>query len=89
VVAPRLVGVLEIAEMLGRSRQRASMLCARKGFPNPVELVAPIDDMTEAVVRAMFGQIRDGRVKVDEALAALTAGGHRLDASVSCGGSTT
>ena len=65
------------------------MLCARKGFPNPVELVAPIDDMTEAVVRAMFGQIRDGSVKVGEALAALTAGGHRLDASVSCGGSTT
>jgi hypothetical protein len=82
VVGLRLVGVSEIAEMLGISRQRASVLCARKGFPDPVELVAPIDDMTEAVVRAMFGQIQDGKITADEALAALKAGGHRLGASV-------
>ena len=58
------------------------MLCARKGFPDQVELVAPIDGMTEAVVRAMFGQIHEGKVTADEALAALAAGGHRLGRSV-------
>ena len=78
----RLVGVSEIAEALGVSRQRASVLCGRKGFPDQVELVAPIDEMTEAQVRAMFGQIHEGKVTVDEALAALEAGGHRLGRSV-------
>jgi hypothetical protein len=58
------------------------VLCARKGFPDQVEVVAPIDAMTEAVVRAMFGQIQDGKVNADEALAALEAGGHRLGRSV-------
>jgi hypothetical protein len=82
MAAARLVGVSEIAEMLDLSRQRASVLCARKGFPDQVELVAPIDAMTEAIVRAMFGQIRDGRVTADEALAALESGGHRLGRSV-------
>jgi hypothetical protein len=82
VIAPRLVGVSEIAEMLGVSRQRASVLCRSKGFPDQVELVAPIDEMTEAVVRAMFGQIQGGKVTADEALAALEAGGHRLGRSI-------
>ena len=82
MAAARLVGVSEIAEMLDVSRQRASQLCAYKGFPDQVELVAPIDEMTEAIVRAMFGQIRDGRVTADEALAALESGGHRLGRSV-------
>lgn len=82
LVPLRLVGVSEISEMLGISRQRASVLCARKGFPDPVELVAPIDELTEARVRAMFGQIRDNKMTADEALAALRAGGHRLGASV-------
>jgi hypothetical protein len=68
--------------MLGVSRQRASVLCARKGFPDQVELVTPIDGMSDAVVRAMFGQIKDDKVTADEALFALRAGGHRLGRSV-------
>jgi hypothetical protein len=38
--------------------------------------------MTEAVVRATFGQIEDGKLTADEALAALEAGSHRLGRSV-------
>jgi hypothetical protein len=77
VDALRLVGVSDIADMLGVSRQRASVLCARKGFPDPVDRVAPIDDMTIAVISALFSQ-REGTLTFEEAVAALEAGAHRL-----------
>jgi hypothetical protein len=51
----RPVGLSEIAELLGVS-------IPRKDFPDEVELVAPIDEMTEAAVRAMLGQSQDGNV---------------------------
>jgi hypothetical protein len=37
---PSLVGVSELAEMLGVSRQRASELQTRKGFPSPLANLA-------------------------------------------------
>ena len=77
MVALRLVGVSEIAQMLGVSKQRASVLCARKGFPDPVEHVAPVDEMTVAMVRGVFSE-RGDSVSFEEAMAALVAGSHRL-----------
>jgi hypothetical protein len=63
-----LVGVSEIAEMLGVSEQRASVPCARKGFPDPVERVAPIADTVE-IMRDLFSD--HGTVSFDEAVEAL------------------
>lgn len=36
---PELVGVAEIADMLGVTRQRASALQTRQGFPHPVAVL--------------------------------------------------
>jgi hypothetical protein len=71
-----LVGVSEIAEMLGVSKQRASVLCARKGFPDPVERVAPIDAMTVEIMRGHFSE--NGTVSFDEAVEALQSHSYRL-----------
>ena len=37
---PELVGIAEVAEMLGVSRQRASALQTREGFPQPLAVLA-------------------------------------------------
>ena len=50
----RLMGVSEIAELLGVSKQRASVLCNRKGFPEPVEYVIPVDDDTRQALVELF-----------------------------------
>ena len=50
----RLMGVSEIAELLGVSKQRASVLCNRKGFPDPVERVIPVDDDTRQALVELF-----------------------------------
>jgi hypothetical protein len=51
-MAGRLVGVAEIAELLDVSRQRADQLTRSKGWPDPVERVAPFDSyMVEAMER--------------------------------------
>jgi hypothetical protein len=71
-----LVGVSEIAQMLGVSKQRASVLCARKGFPDPVERVAPMDDMTVEIMRGLF--LDHGTVSFDEAVEALQSHAFRL-----------
>ncbi len=71
-----LVGVTEIAEMLGVSKQRASVLCARKGFPDPVERVAPIDAMTVEIMRDLFSD--HGTVSFEEAVEALQSHAYRL-----------
>ncbi len=39
-MTPRLVGVREIAKLLGLSRQRADQLVRTKGFPDPVAELA-------------------------------------------------
>ena len=56
----RLIGVSEIAELLGVSKQRASVLCNRKGFPDPVEYVIPVDDDTRQALVELYTQ-RAGR----------------------------
>ncbi|MGO9853730.1 MAG: hypothetical protein ACLPYY_01605 [Acidimicrobiales bacterium] len=48
-----LVGVAEVAELLGVSRQRADVLTRTKGFPEPVALVAPWDDEERVKIREL------------------------------------
>ena len=48
----RLVGVAEIAEMFGVSKQRASVLCTRKGFPDPATDVLVLDQCSRDAVIA-------------------------------------
>jgi hypothetical protein len=71
-----LVGVSEIAEMLGVSKQRASVLCARKGFPDPVERVAPIDAMMVEIMSGLFSE--NGTVSFDKVVEALQSHSYRL-----------
>jgi hypothetical protein len=71
-----LVGVSAIAEMLGVSKQRASVLCARKGFPDPIERIAPVDAMTVEIMRGLFSE--GGTVSFDAAVDALQSHSYRL-----------
>jgi len=50
------MGVSEIAELLSVSKQRASVLCNSKGFPDPVEAVIPVDEDTREALVKLYGQ---------------------------------
>jgi hypothetical protein len=50
------MGVSEIAELLNVSKQRASVLCNSKGFPDPVEAVVPVDDDTREALVKLYRQ---------------------------------
>jgi hypothetical protein len=50
----RLIGVSEIAVLLGVSKQRASILSSRKGFPDPMEHVIPVDDDTQKALVELY-----------------------------------
>ena len=54
------MGVSEIAELLNVSKQRASVLCNQKGFPDPVEAVIPVDDETRHALVELYAQ-RNGK----------------------------
>jgi hypothetical protein len=54
VAVQQLVGVAEIASGLGLSTQRADQLTRSRGFPDPVEHVLVIDEMTAKAVREFF-----------------------------------
>jgi hypothetical protein len=54
VLEGRLVGVAEIGDILGVSRQRADQLARAKRWPEPVERVAPIDRYTLNAIRLLF-----------------------------------
>ena len=70
------MGVAEIAELLNVSRQRADQLTRSKGWPDPVERVAPFDvHMVEAMKR-LFD--RTPMVTLDQALEALDTRAYQL-----------
>jgi hypothetical protein len=70
------VGVAEIAELLDVSRQRADQLTRSKGWPDPVERVAPFDvHMVEAMKRLFE---RTPMVTLDQALEALNTRAYQL-----------
>ena len=74
----QLVGVAEIAELLDVSRQRADQLTRSKGWPDPVERVAPLDAITVEKMRQLFEATPS--VNLEQALQALEGGAYRLPA---------
>jgi len=76
----RLVGVAEIADLLGVSRQRADQLSRSKGWPEPVDRVAPFDQFTLNNIHLLF-EVAGGTITEAQAVAALEAGAHQLPAS--------
>ena len=75
-MAGRLVGVAEIAELLDVSRQRADQLTRSKGWPDPVERVAPFDAFTVEAMKRLFE--RTPKVTLDQALDVLDARVYQL-----------
>ena len=76
----QLVGVTEVAGLLGVSRQRADQLTREKGWPDPVERVAPFDQTMLHNVHLLF-EMSGGTITEAQAVAALEAGAHPLPAS--------
>ena len=75
-MASRLVGVAEIAELLDVSRQRADQLTRSKGWPEPVERVAPFDlYMVEAMMH-LFEQTP--KITFDQAVEVLDTRAYQL-----------
>ncbi len=50
----RLVGVAEIASGLNVSKQRADQLTRTRGFPDPIEKVLVVDELTDQALRVFF-----------------------------------
>ena len=73
----QLVGVTEVARLFGVSRQRADQLTREKGWPDPIERVAPLDRYTMDAVRFVFAAY-GGTITEAQAVEVLEAGGHRL-----------
>lgn len=48
-----LLGMSEVAEVLGVSRQRADQLSRTAGFPEAVRLVLPVDELTREAMAAL------------------------------------
>jgi hypothetical protein len=80
VLGGRLVGIAEIADLLGVSRQRADQLTRSKGWPEPVERVAPFDRNMLNNVHLLF-EVSGGTITEAQAVAALEAGAHQLPAA--------
>ena len=76
----QLVGVTEVAGLLGVSRQRADQLTREKGWPDPVVRVAPFDQTMLHNVHLLF-EMSGGTITEAQAVAALEAGAHPLPAS--------
>lgn len=75
----RLVGVAEIANGLNVSKQRADQLSRTRGFPDPLEKVLAVDELSAEGVRQFF----DNRARIataDETLALFEERAFRLPA---------
>jgi hypothetical protein len=77
VLGGRLVGVAEIADMLFVSRQRADQLTRSKGWPEPVDRVAPIDGYTLNAIHLLF-EMAGGTMTEEQAVTALEGGAQPL-----------
>jgi hypothetical protein len=76
----QLIGVAEVAELFGVSRQRADQLTREKGWPDPIVRVAPLDGYTMDAVHFVFA-VYGGTITEEQAVEVLEAGGHRLPPS--------
>jgi hypothetical protein len=77
VLGGRLVGIAEIADLLFVSRQRADQLTRSKGWPEPVDRVAPIDEYTLNAMHQLF-ELAGGTVTEAQAITALEGGSQKL-----------
>jgi hypothetical protein len=75
-VTGKLVGVTEIAQLLAISRQRADQLTRTKGWPDPLERVAPLDVITVEKMQHLFE--RTPEVTFAQALEALDTRAYQL-----------
>jgi hypothetical protein len=80
VLGGRLVGVAEIADLLSVSRQRADQLTRSKGWPEPVQRVAPFDQNMLRNLHLLF-EVAGPTITEAQAAAALEAGAHQLPAT--------
>ena len=71
-----LVGVAEVADLLGVSRQRADVLTRTKGFPDPITAVLVVDELADERLAQIFGDSQS--IDLAGAMAFLHLGGHRL-----------
>ena len=76
----QLIGVAEVASLLGVSRQRADQLTREKGWPDQIERVVPLDRYTLDAVHFVFA-VYGGTITEEQAIEVLEAGGHQLPAS--------
>lgn len=80
VMGGRLVGVAEVADLLLVSRQRADQLSRSKGWPEPVDRVAPIDQYTRNAIHLLF-EVAGPTLTEAQAVRALEAGAQQLPSS--------
>jgi hypothetical protein len=80
VVGGRLIGIAEIAVLLGVSRQRADQLTRSKGWPDPVDRVTPYDRYALKNIHILF-EVAGPTITEAQAVAALEAGAHQLPTS--------
>jgi hypothetical protein len=80
VMGGRLVGIAEVADLLLVSRQRADQLTRSKGWPEPVDRVAPIDQYTRNAIHLLF-EVAGSPITEAQAVMALEAGAQPLPPS--------
>jgi hypothetical protein len=80
VMGGRLVGIAEVADLLLVSRQRADQLSRSKGWPEPVDRVAPIDQYTRNAIHLLF-ELAGPTFTEEQAVRALEAGAQQLPSS--------
>jgi hypothetical protein len=80
VMGGRLVGIAEVADLLVVSRQRADQLSRSKGWPDPVDRVAPIDQYTLNAIHLLF-ELAGPTLTEAQAVRALKAGAYPLPSS--------
>ena len=75
-----LVGIADVGELLFVSRQRADQLTRSKGWPEPVDRVAPIDHYTLNAIHLQF-EATGPTITEAQTVSALEAGAHQLPRS--------
>jgi hypothetical protein len=80
VIGGPLVGIAEVSDLLHVSRQRADQLTRSKGWPEPVNRVAPIDEYTLNAIHLLF-EVSGQAITEEQAVMALQDGAQQLPGS--------
>jgi hypothetical protein len=76
----QLIGVAEVAGLFGVTRQRADQLTREKGWPDPVDRVAPVDRYTLGAIDFLF-EMAGPTITKEQAVQAIEAGAQQLPPS--------